>query len=53
MSTNLYSRPVPPLMITSGQFWRCRHGHTHFNPCWRCGLWHPVRWFGHLRGDLS
>lgn len=43
MSTNLYA-PGQPLMINSGTFWRCRHGHTAFIPCVRCGVFHPVRY---------
>lgn len=48
MGHNLYWRDAP-LMINSGTFWRCRHGHTHAIPCWRCGLLHPYR---HLRRVL-
>lgn len=39
---NKYSRKAP-LMITSGQFWRCRHDYTLLLPCWKCGILHPIR----------
>lgn len=46
MTTNLYKSRQ--LMIHSGQFWRCRHGFTHFwKPCWRCGLFHPIKFLQH------
>ena len=50
MGENLYNFPHP-LMINSGKFWRCRHGHTSLGtPCWRCGLFHPFHylkdWWG-------
>lgn len=45
---NQYNYPHP-VLIHSGQFWRCRHGRTTFMPCWRCGLWHPIRYFVHVR----
>lgn len=59
--TNLYGRVFDmergvwgtPFMIDSGTFWRCRHGRTQLGaPCWRCGLFHPVRWLRHLWATL-
>lgn len=43
---NLYGNCIP-LMINSGTFGRCRHGCTHFVPCWRCGLFHPLAFIRH------
>jgi len=43
---NLYGEQVP-LMIDSGRFGRCRHHHTHWNPCWRCGMFHPLSFLKH------
>ncbi len=58
--TNLYGRVYDPqrgvwgvpFMIDSGTFWRCRHNRTQFNPCWRCGIWHPAKWFRHVLAGL-
>jgi len=49
---NLYSGLVP-YMINSGTFGRCRHGHTHFVPCWRCGVLHPFKLAQHLWDHYS
>lgn len=58
--TNLYGKVYDadkgtwgvPFMVNSGEFWRCRHGHTQFNACFRCGIWHPVRWLRHVFAAL-
>jgi hypothetical protein len=40
-----------PLMISSGEFWRCDHGSTgrrgdlRWQGCWRCALRRPLRAF--------
>jgi hypothetical protein len=37
-----------------GCFNRCSHGYTGFSGvCWRCGLWHPARFFRDLWWELS
>lgn len=51
MVTNLYG--PHPFMISSGQFWRCRHGHTDAIPCWKCGLFHPICFVTHLYRTLT
>ena len=43
---NLYGSHV--FMIDSGTFWRCRHGHTSFIPCWQCGMFHPIKYIKDL-----
>lgn len=43
---NLYRNT--PFMISHGIFGRCRHGHPHGLPCWRCGLRHPIRYIRHV-----
>lgn len=49
MTTNHYGDH--PFMIDSGTFWRCRHGSAPRGECWRCGVWHPVRFLrSALRG---
>lgn len=35
------------LIIDSGTFWRCRHGHTKFVPCFCCGMRHPIDFIDH------
>lgn len=45
---NLYEAPAR-YMIDSGTFWRCDHGYTRFaGHCWRCGIWHPIRFLRRL-----
>lgn len=46
MKDNLYE--PHPLMIDSGRFWRCHHGSTGWYACWRCGIWHPIKFIKHL-----
>ena len=46
MQKNLYESH--PTMINSGTFWRCSHGSTGYYTCWRCGLWHPIKFLRHL-----
>lgn len=37
-----------------GSFNRCRHGYTGFKGvCWRCGLFHPLRFLRDLWVELS
>jgi hypothetical protein len=48
---NLYGGNVP-YMINSGTFGRCRHGHTHAIPCWRCGVVHPLQFLQHWWSEL-
>ncbi len=43
---NLYSGRVP-MMINSGTFGRCRHGHTLWIPCFKCGWLHPIAFVRH------
>lgn len=34
------------VMVNSGQFWRCKHGHTYIKRnCIRCAISHPVAAF--------
>lgn len=46
MKKNLYE--PHPFMIDSGTFWRCEHGSTGWYACFRCGLWHPIKFVRHL-----
>lgn len=39
-------RELSALGVPHGEsitFGRCRHGYTHFGHCWRCGLFHPIK----------
>lgn len=37
----------------AGSFNRCSHGYTGFHgSCWRCGIWHPLRFLRDLFWDL-
>lgn len=41
-----------PLMVHSGQFWRCKHGSAPSGGCLRCAIRHPIyflRWHGVIR----
>lgn len=49
---NLYSGQVP-FMENSGTFGRCRHGHTRYMACWRCGIWHPIQFLSDLFAKLK
>jgi hypothetical protein len=48
---NLYSGELP-FMVTSGTFGRCRHGHTLAVRCWRCGIWHPIKFLANVWQDV-
>ncbi|AFU88220.1 hypothetical protein CcrColossus_gp350 [Caulobacter phage CcrColossus] len=50
--SNLYGGNVP-FMVNSGTFGRCKHGHTRYMPCWRCGVWHPIKFLRHLIANLK
>lgn len=43
---NLYSGKVS--IFRAAKFGRCKHGHTLGHPCWRCGVFHPMRWVRHM-----
>ena len=47
----IYYKPHP-LMVHSGQFWRCKHGGPPLNGCLSCAITHPIwflRWHGWLK----
>ena len=51
--SNLYGENNPT-MLDSGTLWRCGHGHTKLGrACWRCGIFHPIRFARDLWLDLK